>query len=98
MLVKLLLVRARHPDAMVLPLSAVLYDDTGASVFVVQKQDGMARAVRKAVRLAVDSDKEVVIAGGLQAGDEVVVLGQSQLNPGDAVEVVTRQSGRPEAP
>jgi membrane fusion protein (multidrug efflux system) len=98
MLVKLLLVRAKHENALVLPLSAVLYDDTGATVFAIEKADGMARAVRKPVRLAVDSDKEVVIAGGLQAGDEVVVLGQSQLNPGDAVEVVTRHSGRPEAP
>lgn len=97
MLVKLLMVRARHENALVLPLSAVLYDETGSSVFAVEKQDGVARAARRPVKLLVDSGKEVVISSGLEPGAEVVVLGQAQLSPGDAVEVVSRPSDRAES-
>lgn len=98
MLVKLLLVRARHEQALVLPLSAVLYDETGRSVFVVEKQDGVARAARRPLTLKVESGKDVVIQSGLEAGQEVVVLGQSQLNPGDVVEIVSRHSDQAQRP
>lgn len=98
MLVKLLLVRAEHERALVLPLSAVLYDEGGRSVFVIEKQDGVPRAARQPVSLKVESGRDVVVASGLGAGQEVVVLGQSQLNPGDVVEVVTRHSDQAKGP
>lgn len=65
-----------------LPQDTVVEAPEGRGVFVVR--DGIA--VRQAVRLGDIYRDRVVIEDGIQAGDEVVTLGQRQLKNGQTVE------------
>ncbi len=85
MIARIDLTRSAIEGALVVPQTAVLRDERGASVFVVV--DGKAGPDAKQVRveLGVSSGNEVVVRSGLSAGDRVVTLGQNGLNDGDAV-------------
>lgn len=66
-----------------LPLAAVLQQGGKTSVWVL---DGRSMTVKpQAVQVGGAEGNEVVIAGGLQAGQEVVVAGVHVLNPGQKV-------------
>ncbi|MCB1687457.1 MAG: efflux RND transporter periplasmic adaptor subunit [Halioglobus sp.] len=71
------------PDALLLPESALVDRDRRRVVFVVE--DGVAH-LREPLLAAGFSNRLQVLAG-LEAGDEVVVAGQSLLLDGDAVTV-----------
>lgn len=88
MVARLKVVRARHPDALVVPLGAVVRDETGDGVFVVAEGDGGLVAKRRNVKLGARSGDRVEVAEGLEAGERVVTVGQSNLTDGDLVEVV----------
>ena len=67
------------PEQMIaIPQAALLADQQGVYVFVVE--DG--KAVARRVRPAVESGTNVVIAQGLSGGELVVVQGQQGLQPG----------------
>ena len=69
-----------------MPHEALLPGDDGFSVFTVA--DG--KAVRHAVKVALQTDKEAVVTGqGLHDGDAVVVAGNLELDDGSAVTVTT---------
>ncbi len=72
----------------VIPQDAVPLDEEGHSVFVVVQQNGVQVAERRQVTLGPSYAGNVVVEQGLEAGDEVVVLGQYNLTEGDAVEIV----------
>jgi RND family efflux transporter MFP subunit len=63
------------------PRSAVLGDQDGPYVFVVQ--DGKARRI--AVKIGLDDGKYVAVAGAVKAGDVVVTQGNYELEDGMAV-------------
>lgn len=66
-----------------LPLTAVLQQGGSSSVWVL---DGASMTVKpQAVQIGGAEGNEVVIAGGLAAGQEVVVAGVHVLNPGQKV-------------
>jgi RND family efflux transporter MFP subunit len=69
------------PDALVLPPLAVTSTPTGHSVFVVEQ--GKAKSV--AVRTGITSGKFIEITQGLEAEDEVVVVGKRRLLEGSPV-------------
>jgi RND family efflux transporter MFP subunit len=71
------------PDALLLPETALVDRDRRRVVFVVE--DGVAR-LREPL-LAAGFSNRLQILAGLEAGDDVVVAGQSQLLDGDAVTV-----------
>ena len=77
-------------NVLVVPRAAVLRDEAGTSVFVVTQQDGIATASRHSVTLGPAYAGQVIVESGLEAGAEVVVLGQTTVTEGDAVEVVER--------
>jgi len=53
-------------------------------------------ARRRAVELGADAVGFVIIAAGLEAGEEVIVLGQHSISDGDLVEVSGRdREGNP---
>ncbi|MDJ0278113.1 efflux RND transporter periplasmic adaptor subunit [Sphingomonas sp. 2R-10] len=68
--------------APLLPESAVLSDDKGSYVYVIDAQD---KAVRRDVRVAEVSDEGALIASGLMGDERVVASAGAFLNPGQQV-------------
>lgn len=87
MVARLLVTRAKLANSLAVPLAAVIRDEGGEAVYVVDRSSAQPKAARRVVNTGVTSGNEVVIEGGLSAGDEVVVSGQTNLTQGDLVEV-----------
>jgi len=88
MIARLRVVRARHPDALVVPLGAVVRDETGDGLFVVSDGEKGPVAKRRKVRLGARSGERIEVAEGLEPGERVVVVGQSNLTDDDPVSIV----------
>jgi membrane fusion protein, multidrug efflux system len=73
-----------QPDALVIPSQAVITQQDGSYVFVV---DSAGRAHRRKVSLDRALDDHVIIAQGLAPGETVVVDGQSRLSEGATVDI-----------
>ncbi|MBY6226448.1 efflux RND transporter periplasmic adaptor subunit [Ferrimonas balearica] len=73
-----------HHDTLVVPRMALLRQDLGHSVFVIE--EGQARS--QAVQVGFQDGERVEILQGLQAGQQVVVRGQHQLKDDAEVEVI----------
>ncbi len=67
--------------AILIPLAAVVELENERVVYVVED----ARAVRRPVELGAVLGDEVVVAGGLEAGERLIVEGQGQVSPGQRV-------------
>lgn len=76
------------PNVLIVPQAAIVRDEEGNSVFVVDSEEGQSVASRRRVTLGPTYAGRVVVESGLEAGDEVLVLGQTNVTEGDAVEVV----------
>jgi RND family efflux transporter MFP subunit len=68
--------------ATVLPESAVLADEEGSFVFVVDKDN---KAVRRAVKTGAVTEDGIAITGGLSGSEQVVLRAGGFLNPGETV-------------
>jgi RND family efflux transporter MFP subunit len=68
--------------ATVLPESAVLADDEGSFVYVV---DGENKTVRRAVKTGAVTQNGIAIVGGLSGTEQVVLRAGGFLNPGETV-------------
>lgn len=77
----------RRPAALQIPRSALIETDGEPSVFVVE--DGIAR--QRKVRIGLAEAGDVEITAGLTGTEHVVVVGQSALQDGHRVRVVTLQ-------
>lgn len=75
-----------HENALQIPRSALVEDEGAASVFVV---DG-DRAVRRAVDTGYGNRGMVEIVSGLQEGDQVVTVGHASLKQDSRVSVISR--------
>ena len=69
-----------------IPRRSIMQRQDGATVFVVE--DGMARL--RSVTLGAGENGTVVVAGGLSAGEAVVIDGARQLADGDGVRVLSK--------
>jgi RND family efflux transporter MFP subunit len=76
-------IRAGSADAPLLPQSAVLSDEKGNYVYIV---NGENKVVRRDVTTGVVSDEGVAIASGLNGTEHVVVTAGAFLNPGQKVD------------
>jgi membrane fusion protein, multidrug efflux system len=75
-----------RPDALTVAAPAVQQGSNGPYVYVIRRD----RAIEdRPVTVAQIGSRTAVIAAGLKAGEEVVVYGQSRLQPDSHVEVVT---------
>ena len=92
MIAEVFVSRERLDDVLVVPRAAVLRDEVGTSVFVVTRQDGVIAATRRTISLGAAYAGRVIVESGLEADDEVIVLGQTTVTEGDAVEVVEQYS------
>ncbi|WP_419897670.1 efflux RND transporter periplasmic adaptor subunit [Roseomonas sp. USHLN139] len=86
------LVIAQRPAAIIVPPAAVQYTLTGASVFRIAE----GRARRVPVTVGVQMADRVEILDGLAEGDEVVTIGQFNLDEGRRV-IVSAPSATPPA-
>ena len=69
------------PAAITVPLDALVYWEKVLGVYVIE-QGG---AVFRPLELGERSGDDVIVAGGLSAGEELVVLGQESLRPGSKI-------------
>lgn len=91
MVAQVMVTREDLEGAIVVPREAVLRDELGTAVFVVERSgDSIAVAQRRHVQLGASYGGRVVVTSGLASGDEVVVAGQTNLTEGDAVRVVAQ--------
>jgi membrane fusion protein, multidrug efflux system len=78
-----------RPHGLTVPAPAVQQGPSGAFFYVI-KPDGTV--VNRLVAVGQIGNKRAVINAGLKAGERVVVNGQSRLQPGSRVTVVTGQA------
>lgn len=71
----------KHSDALLVPKTAIVYEDNENVVYVVKN----GAAERRAVSLGIESLGSVEILGGLDSGEQVIVSGQSGLRDGSKV-------------
>lgn len=81
-----------YEGALVLPQAAVLFDEEGPYVYVVEEQEGTPVARRRRIVTGPASGDLVLVREGLRAGEEVIIVGQGGLGDGEPVEVVRRHS------
>jgi len=89
MIAKVELIRRTEPDAIAVPLFAVIPDVVGWHVFVEQG----GKAVLRKVQLSFAEGGLWRVTGELQPGDRLIVNGQRNLADGDAVEVQPMPEG-----
>ncbi len=71
----------KHADALLIPVAALIEEDSETIVYVVN--DGSAS--RRAIEVGIQSDGLVEILGGLDANEQIVVTGQGGLRDGAKV-------------
>ncbi|QDV06489.1 Inner membrane protein YiaV precursor [Planctomycetes bacterium Poly30] len=86
MLLRVRIVTERHPDALAVPKRALLREGDSYFIFIADGQK--ARRVRVEEGFSTDEDVEVVptMDGALTPGDQVIVVGNRDLEDGDSIE------------
>ncbi|MGD8329077.1 MAG: efflux RND transporter periplasmic adaptor subunit [Acidobacteriota bacterium] len=79
--------RRQYSDVLSVPRIAIVTDELGPGVYIVERGAAGAVARRRPVTLGADAIGFVVVESGLDPGDEVIVLGQHSISDGDPVEV-----------
>lgn len=70
----------------IIPISAVVKDKEDANcVFVVDASSNIVTLRR--IKVGTFSDREIVVQGGLQKGEKIVVAGQTKLRDGEKVKI-----------
>ncbi|MCK8823590.1 efflux RND transporter periplasmic adaptor subunit [Fuchsiella alkaliacetigena] len=78
---------ASSEDQLIIPQRALLSDEEGDYIFVVENE----QAVRREVETGLSTAEEVVVLSGIEAGEQVIIRGhQERLLNGDSVEIVDR--------
>ncbi|PIQ62542.1 MAG: efflux transporter periplasmic adaptor subunit [Bacteroidetes bacterium CG12_big_fil_rev_8_21_14_0_65_60_17] len=88
MIADLLLARKTWSDQVVVPQNAILRDEVGYTVYVVEN----GRAALRTVTPGPSHAGRTLIRSGLEAGDELIVNGQTNITAGDAVRVVNTEN------
>ena len=97
MVAQIRLDRTTIDDALVIPRPAVVRDEAGTHVYTVNRTDSVAVAQKRDIVLGPSTGARVAVEAGLQEGDEIVVVGQTNLAPGQPVEVTDQYTRIPEA-
>jgi multidrug efflux pump subunit AcrA (membrane-fusion protein) len=79
-----------YPAAILIPLKAIQVADVGPRVLVVTDADGVATAQVRNIEPVSISGDQVLVAQGLQAGDQLVVAGGKGVMNGERVNVIMR--------
>ncbi len=87
MVATLYVTRAQLEGVLVAPRPALIRDETGFIVYLVDRSGDVPRAQRQSVVLGAAHANEVVLEAGAAPGDEIVVMGQNNVSGGDALEI-----------
>jgi len=90
MIADVLISRQQLEGVLIIPRAAVVKDEDGDSVFIVDNSGGNPVARRKNIALGAAYAERVVVQSGLEAGDEVIILGQNIVTDGVSVEVAAQ--------
>jgi len=82
--VRVEIVAEHHPNALVVPIEAILHEDEDAFVMLA---GGDKKAHKRKVTLGLTTPKQVEVTGGLKTGDAVIVTGQQELPDGADIAV-----------
>jgi len=93
MIARVRVVRRVVPGALVVPREAILRDEREQSIMVLEPLDSLGFVRRRTIRAGASSEQGVVIEAGLRAGEQVVILGQTEVVGQDTVRVVRRFRG-----
>ena len=93
MVVNLQVSRAVLDGVIALPLGAILRDERGTSVFVAREDSAGLAARYQPVELGPTSGGQVVVLGGLEPGDRVLVAGQTTVADGDRIRIAEQHTG-----
>jgi membrane fusion protein, multidrug efflux system len=88
------LARETLPEAIVVPQEAVLRVEDGYMVYVVGGSEEEPTAESRSVTLGPIQANRVVVTSGLEAGERIVVVGQSRVARGDRLLLVQPTAGR----
>ncbi|MGI9175476.1 MAG: efflux RND transporter periplasmic adaptor subunit [Rhodothermales bacterium] len=91
MTTKMYVTREVLDDVLAVPLSAIVRDERGASLYIVREDSSGAVAERQPVTLGSSSRGMTVIQEGLEAGDQIIASGAATVSEGDKVQVVETQ-------
>lgn len=80
---------AEHPDALVVPETAVTYDARGAFVW---KVDAEGVASRSSIEMGIRAGGRIEILSGLEEGDRIVSAGSHKVLPGATVKTAAAES------
>ena len=87
MIVRIRVLKELHSDVLVLPQTAMVETETGRSLFVLEEE----AAVKKAVTLGAANNGMVIVENGLEPGEAVIVTGHRDLVDGQQVRVTGRK-------
>lgn len=79
--------RQRIADALVVPRTAVVRDELGTHLFVASPLDSVHVAEKRDIVLGPAYGEKAVVNAGIDRGDLVIVAGQTNVAPGDTVNV-----------
>ena len=86
-IVKAHLTRQVLNDIIMIPLASVIPLEDGKMVYVVEN----GQAARRDIELGFIKGRDVRVTRGLQAGDQLIVVGHRYVGPGQRVTVVEAQ-------
>jgi len=89
MIATVFVTRATLKNQLVVPQTAVLHNENGTTMYVVAHNGDIPTATLRAVELGPSYSGKVVVTKGLKTGDEVLIVGQSNVTEGDALEIVS---------
>ncbi|MFO8029330.1 MAG: efflux RND transporter periplasmic adaptor subunit [Cyclonatronaceae bacterium] len=93
MVVNLAITRKVWEDVLLVPRTALVRDEDGFQLFVVNGGEGERRmAEARRVVAGAASGPLIVIEEGLQHGDEVIVTGQTNVSDGDLIRIHERRT------
>jgi multidrug efflux pump subunit AcrA (membrane-fusion protein) len=85
--------RERLQHVIVVPQQVVLRTEDGYQVYVVADRDGYPIASAREVELGPSYGNRIVIAAGLEIGEQLITVGQRLVDEGSFVRVVSGSGG-----
>ncbi len=92
MVVNLSITRKVWDNALIVPRTALVRDEDGLQMFVVNRNGDQKKAEARRVTTGAASGALIVIKEGLKPGDEVIVTGQTNVSDGDMIRIQHQRS------
>lgn len=95
MIVTMEITRKVLPDVITVPRTALIRGEEGMSLFLAVEENGHKVGRLIPIQIGASSGNRVIVTEGLSDSDEVVIVGQTNLNDGDRLNILRthRQSG-----